>query len=174
MFIIEFIAKLIKILRSAASPAQIAGGFMLGMVLGLTPLLTLHNLIIFILIIIFNVNIAMAIFSFGIFSGIAYLFDPLFHNLGYYLLVDVTSLHDLWTRLYNIPVIALSRYNNTVVMGSLVTALILMIPVYFLTRIGVIQYREKIDSRVQKLKIMQVIKSSSIYNFYQKIKSLGE
>jgi len=174
MFIIEFIAKLIKILRSAASPAQIAGGFMLGMVLGLTPLLTLHNLIIFILIIIFNVNIAMAIFSFGIFSGIAYLFDPLFHNLGYYLLVDVTSLHDLWTRLYNIPVIALSRYNNTVVMGSLVTALILMITVYFLTSIGVIQYREKIDSRVQKLKIMQVIKSSSIYNFYQKIKSLGE
>jgi len=174
MFIIEFIAKLIKILRSAASPAQIAGGFMLGMVLGLTPLLTLHNLIIFILIIIFNVNIAMAIFSFGIFSGIAYLFDSLFHNLGYYLLVDVTSLHDLWTRLYNIPVVALSRYNNTVVMGSLVTALILMIPVYFLTRIGVIQYREKIDSRVQKLKIMQVIKSSSIYNFYQKIKSLGE
>jgi uncharacterized protein (TIGR03546 family) len=174
MFVIQFLAKLIKILRSAATPAQIAGGFMLGMVLGLTPLLTVHNLLVFILIIIFNVNIAMAIFSFGIFSGLAYLFDPLFHNLGYYLLVEVRSLHGLWTSLYNIPVVALSRYNNTVVMGSLVTAVILMLPVYFLTRSGVVQYREKIDSRIQKLKIMQVIKSSSLYNFYQKLKALGE
>ncbi len=174
MFIIQFLAKLVKILRSAATPAQIAGGLMLGMVLGLTPLLTVHNLIVVILIIILNVNIAMAIFSFGIFSGIAYIFDPLFHNLGYYLLVKVPSLQGMWTSLYNIPVVALSRYNNTVVMGSLVTALVLMIPLYFLTKSGVIQYREKIDSRVQKLKIMKVIKSSSIYNFYQKLKSLGE
>jgi uncharacterized protein (TIGR03546 family) len=174
MFIIQFLAKLLKILRSAATPAQIAGGLMLGMVLGLTPLLTVHNLIVVILIIILNVNIAMALFSFGVFSGIAYLFDPLFHNLGYYLLVEVPSLHGLWTSLYNIPVVALSRYNNTVVMGSLVTALILMLPIYFLTKAGVIQYRNKIESKVQKLKIMKVIKSSSIYNFYQKLKSLGE
>ncbi len=174
MFIIQFLAKLVKILRSAATPAQIAGGLMLGMVLGLTPLLTVHNLIVVILIVILNVNIAMAIFSFGVFSGIAYLFDPLFHDLGYALLVNVSSLHGLWTSLYNIPVVALSRYNNTVVMGSLVTALILMLPLYFLTRAGVIQYRQKIESKVQKLKIMKVIKSSSIYNFYQKLKSLGE
>jgi uncharacterized protein (TIGR03546 family) len=174
MFIIQFLAKLVKILRSAATPAQIAGGLMLGMVLGLTPLLTVHNLIVIILIIILNVNLAMAIFSFGVFSGIAYLFDPLFHNLGYYLLAKVPGLHGLWTSLYNIPVVALSRYNNTVVMGSLVTALILMLPLYFLTRAGVIQYRAKIESRVQKLKIMKIIKSSSIYNFYQKLKALGE
>ena len=174
MFIIQFLAKLVKILRSAATPAQIAGGLMLGMVLGLTPLLTVHNLIVIILIIILNVNIAMAIFSFGVFSGIAYLFDPLFHDLGYALLVNVASLHGLWTSLYNIPLVALSRYNNTVVMGSLVTALILMLPLYFLTRTGVIQYRQKIESKVQKLKIMKVLKSSSIYNFYQKLKSLGE
>lgn len=174
MFIIQFIAKLINILRSAASPAQIASGFMLGMVIGLTPMLALHNLIILILIIIFNVNIAMAIFSFGIFSGIAYVLDPIFHNLGYFLLVDVTSLHGICTSLYNIPLVALSRYNNTVVMGSLVTALVLMIPLYFLARTGVVQYREKIDAKVQKWKIIKIIKSSSVYNWYEKIKALGE
>jgi len=174
MFIIQFLAKLVKILRSAATPSQIAGGLILGMVLGLTPLLTVHNLIVIILIIILNVNISMAIFSFGVFSGIAYLFDPLFHSLGFYLLVKVPALHNLWTSLYNIPVVALSRYNNTVVMGSLATALVLLLPLYFLSRAGVIQYRKKIESKVQKLKIMQVIKSSSIYNFYQKLKALGE
>lgn len=174
MFVLQFLAKLVKILRSAASPRQIAGGFVLGMIIGLTPFLCLHNLIVFILIIILNVNIAMAIFSFGIFSGVAYLFDPLFHNLGYFLLVDLSSLRGLWTAMYNIPVIALSRYNNTVVMGSMALALVLILPMYIFTIKFVIVYREKIDSRIQKLKIVQTLKGSKIYSIYEKIKNLGE
>ena len=72
MFVLEFIAKLIKILRSEISPNQISWGFALGMILGLTPFWSLHNLIVVILIIILKVNLATAIFSFGIFSAIAY------------------------------------------------------------------------------------------------------
>ena len=46
MFILQYIAKLFKILRSAATPEQIAGGLILGMIPGLTPFMSLHNLII--------------------------------------------------------------------------------------------------------------------------------
>ena len=35
MFIVQYIAKIIKILRSGASPNQIAGGCVLGMIIGL-------------------------------------------------------------------------------------------------------------------------------------------
>ena len=174
MFGLEILAKLLKILRSGASPNQIAAGFIIGMILGLTPLWTLHNLILFILLIILNINIGTALFSFAIFSGIAYLLDPLFHSLGYFLLVDLSFLKSLWTLLYNIPVIALSKYNNTVVMGSLVTALILCLPCYFLVRRGVVFYRENIDSKMQKWKIVQAVKGSKIYSFYQKIRNLGD
>jgi uncharacterized protein (TIGR03546 family) len=120
MFGLDILAKLLKILRSAASPNQISFGFIVGMIIGLTPLWTLHNLILFIILIILNINIGMALFSLAIFSATAYLLDPLFHHIGYFMLVDLTFLQGLWTTLYNLPIIALSRYNNTIVMGSLV------------------------------------------------------
>ncbi len=170
MFFIQFLTRLFKILRSAASPNQIAGGFILGMIMGLTPLWSLHNLLVLILIIILNVNIATAILGFGVFSAFAYLFDPGFHSLGYYLLTDVPSLHELWTAMYNIPVIALSRFNNTVVMGSFVVSLLLLVPVFFLAKAFVFYYREHIDERLQKMKIVQAIKSSKFYGIYEKIR----
>ena len=84
------------------------------------------------------------------------------------------NLKDLWTLLYNMPLVALSRYNNTVVTGSLVIALILSLPTYFLAKIGVIYYRENIDSRIQKWKLVQAIKGSKIYMFYERIRNLGD
>ncbi len=173
MFILEFLAKLFKILRSEASPNQIAAGFVLGMIIGLTPFLTLHNLIIIVLIIILKVNLGMAIFAFLLFSGIAWLLDPVFHDLGYFLLVDVTALKDFWTALYNFPLVALSRYNNTVVIGSLAVALILIIPLFPFAKYFVKVYRAKIDPRLQKMKIVQVVKGSRFYSIYEKIRGVG-
>ena len=174
MFGLEILAKLVKILRSAASPNQIAAGFIIGMIIGLTPLWTLHNLILFVLLIILNVNIATALFSLLIFSGIAYLMDPLFHHFGYFILVDLSFLKGLWTTLYNVPVIALSKYNNTVVMGSLATSLLLCLPVFLLVKKGIIYYRENIDTKMQKWKIVQMVKGSKLYSIYQKIRNLGD
>lgn len=169
MLIVQYIAKLIKILRSAATPGQIAGGFILGMILGLTPLWSLHNLVVLFILIILNVNISMAIFSFIIFSGIAYLLDPVFHNLGFFLLVDMASLKAFWTSVYNFPILGLSRFNNTVVMGSLVASLILLVPVFFISKKGVIAYREKIDPKFQKWKLIQAVKGTKIYSVYEKV-----
>ena len=46
MLIFRFLAKLLKILRSAATPGQISGGFILGMIMGLPPFWSLHNLVV--------------------------------------------------------------------------------------------------------------------------------
>lgn len=169
MFVLQFIAKFFKILSSAASPAQISSGFILGMIIGLTPLWSLHNLIILLLIIILNVNITMAIFSFGLFSLIAYLIDPLFHSLGYFMLVDIKLLHGFWLMLYNVPIIALSKFNNTVVLGSFLSSLVLLIPVYFIMKKAVVTYREKLEPIVLKWKIVKVIKGSKLYSVYGKL-----
>ena len=88
MFGLELLAKLFKVLRSGESPNQIAAGFILGMIPGLTPIWNFHNLIVLILLIILRVNFAAAIFSFILFSAFAYIFDPLFHSFGYYFLVE--------------------------------------------------------------------------------------
>jgi uncharacterized protein (TIGR03546 family) len=174
MFGLELLAKLVKILRSAASPNQIAAGFIIGMIIGLTPFWTLHNMILIVILIILNINIGTAMYSFVLFSAIAYLVDPLFHQFGYFLLVDMESLNTLWTFLYNLPLVALSRYNNTVVMGSLAVSIILALPMFFLAKSGVIYYRENIDQKMQKWKIVQAVKGSKIFSFYEKLKNLGD
>jgi len=174
MFGIELLAKLIKILRSGASPNQIAAGFVIGMIIGLTPFWTLHNVILIVVLILLNINIATALYSFVLFSAVAYLADPLFHAFGYFLLVDVSSLKNLWTFLYNFPVIALSRYNNTVVAGSLAVSIILILPMFFVAKSGVKYYREHIDQKMEKWKIVKAIKGSKLYSVYEKIKNLGD
>ena len=171
MLILRYLAKLLKALASEASPAQIAGGFILGMIIGLTPLSSFHNIIVLILILILRVNIGMAILSFMIFSGIAWLADNLFHGTGVWLL-EMEGMQSVWTDLYNIEWVAMTRFYNTVVIGSLLWALILTVPVFFSVKAGVIQYREKIHSRVQKWKIVRVVKGSKFYSVYEKVNRL--
>jgi len=175
MLPIQFLSKLIKILRSAASPSQIAGGFILGFLLGMSPsLMSLINFFLVFLIIILNVNIATALFAFAVFSAFAYLMDPFFHSLGYVLLVDTESLKGLWAFMYNTPFIPYTRYNNTVVMGSLSVSLLLLFPLFYLVKKFVISYREKYEPKVKNWKWIKLLKSSQIYQMYEKLKFLGD
>ncbi len=171
MLIMKYLAKLLKALTSGESPSQLAGGFILGMIIGLLPGKSLLTLVVIILILIINVNVSMAILGFVVFSAFAFFLDPLFHNIGYWLLVNIDALKGMWTSLYNIPVVALTRFNNTVVMGAFLSSLVLLVPVYLLTKVGVVQYREKIHERVLKLKIVQVVKSSKFYSIYENVNS---
>ncbi len=59
-------------------------------------------------------------------------------------------------------------------MGSLVSALILLPFAFWGMRSFVTVYREKWDPKLQKLKIVQMIKGSKLYGWYEKIKDLGE
>ena len=174
MLILKFLSKLIMILRAGASPTQIAGGLTLGMFLGFMPLLNLYSLLVFLLLLILNVNLSMAIFGFTLFGLFSFLLDRTFHDIGYYLLVSVPALTEFWTTLYNIPLFPFTRFNNTVVLGSLVSALVLTIPLFLLARIGVIAYRAKIEPKLQQMKVFKAIQGSSLYQLYVKIRSLTE
>lgn len=169
MFLImRYFAKLLKALASEASPSQIAGGIILGMIIGLTPVASLHNLFILILILILKVNLGMAILSFTIFSGIAYLADPLFHSFGIWLL-ELESMQQTWTDMYNNEWWALTKFYNTVVIGSFATAVLLCIPMFPLTQFGVLQYRKHIHEKMQKWKVIKAIKGTKFYSIYQTV-----
>lgn len=166
--ILKYVAKLLKALSSEASPNQLAGGFILGMIIGLTPVVSVHNLVILVLIIILKVNIGMAILAFLIFSGIAYLADPLFHSFGIWILEN-DGLQDTWTSMYNNELWAITKFYNTVVIGSFISALVLCIPMFPLTRIGVIQYRKHIHEKVMKTKFAKALKGTKLYSVYQTV-----
>jgi len=169
MFLImRYIAKLLKALASEASPGQIAGGIILGMIIGLTPLSSLHNLLIVVLILVLKVNIGMALLSFTIFSGIAYLADPLFHSFGVWLL-ELESMQETWTSMYNNEWIALTEFYNTVVIGSLATAILLCFPMFPLATYGVLQYRKHIHEKMMKWKVVKAFKGTKLYSIYETV-----
>ncbi len=170
MFLLNSIVRLIKVLQSKGEPHNIAMGFALGSIIGLTPARALHNLLVFILIFIGNVSIPAALFAVFLFSCFAHLLDPLFHSLGYFLLVEIDFLQPVWTYLYNIPIAPLTRFYNTVVLGSLVVSLVTFFPVYWGFKHVVRLYRGKIADKVNRFKIMQIIKANKLFQTYQKIK----
>ena len=79
---IKLLAKLLRVLNSETNPGQISLGFSFAMIAGLTPLLSIHNLVILLLVCSLRVNLAAFLLGLGVFTGIAYLMDPLFHLLG--------------------------------------------------------------------------------------------
>ncbi len=173
MFWIKFVTNFLKILRAGQTPKQIAGAFALGAIVGLSPSLTLQGVIVWLIIFVLDVNLSAAFFAFGTFALIAYIFDPIFHSFGYFLLVDLTALHGFWTYLYNAPLAPLSRFYNTVVLGSFVSGIILSVPIYFGMKHFVIAYRTHIHARVEKTKIYQILNRSSLIKWYQRVRSLG-
>ncbi len=173
MFWLKLIRDFIKILREGQTPAQIAGGFAAGSIVGLSPVLTLQGILIWLLIFMIDINISAALLSFTLFSIAAFLLDPLFHWLGYQILTQISFLKGLWISLYNAPIAPLTRFNNTVVIGSFLSGLVLFFPVYFGMKKFVVQYRKHIGARVEKLKIYQVLKKSSLVKVYVKIRDFG-
>ena len=108
----------------------------------------------------------MAILAFLLFSGIAYIADPAFHNFGTWLLEN-ENYQSLWISLYDNEWWAMTRFYNTVVIGSFFVALFLTVPVFPGVILFVNQYRKHIHERVQKLKIVKLLKGSKLYSIYQ-------
>lgn len=172
MFFLQLISKFIKVLRAGESPPLIAGGFTMGFVVGLTPFMTLQNIVILLVAILTKVNLASVFFAMFFFSFIAYIFDPIFHSLGYFLLAQIENIKPLWTMVYNWPVAPFTRFNNTVVMGSLVVALLLSFPVYLAAKKGIIAYRATWGAKIENSKFVKAVKGSALFKWYVKIRDL--
>ncbi len=173
MFWLKFIKDFLKVLADGQTPRQIAFGFALGSIIGLSPMFTLQGLIIWLIILILDVNLSSALVAVTFFKILAFLFDPAFHALGYFLLTGIGPLRGIYTAMYNAPLAPLTRFNNTVVMGSFIAALILFMPIYFGMKHFVIEYRKHIHEKLKKWKIYKILDQSKFVGYYRKIKSLG-
>lgn len=173
MFWLKILKDFLKIFRDGQTPAQIAGGFALGSILGLSPFFTLQGLLIWIIVAVLNVNLGAVFLALTLFSIIAFIFDPVFHWIGFQILTQTEWLSNIWTSLYNAPVAPLTNFNNTVVIGSFLCALIIAFPVYFGMKYLVIQYRKHLYSKIKKWKIYQIVKQSSLIRLYTRIRDLG-
>ena len=163
---IAMLANLLKALNSDSAPGQVALAFALALITGLTPLFSLHNLLIIFIACIVRINFGAFLLATAFFSGLAYLLDPAAIALGESLLTN-SDYQELWTGLYQNELLRISGFNNTLVMGSLVIALIAFIPVLLLSRWLILVYRVRLMAWVDKLKITKLLKASKFYKAYQ-------
>jgi uncharacterized protein (TIGR03546 family) len=167
MVILKLLQSLVKALHSDGTPGQVAAGMALGSILGFTPLISLHNLVVAALILLLNVSVPGATLGWALAIPLGFALDPMFDALGRQLLLGTPALVPLWTALANLPVVPLSNFNNTVLLGSLVTALVLLAPIFFLSRWGVRRYRETIGERVQRSRLYRALTASRLYAVYR-------
>ncbi len=169
---LRVVAKFLKVLNSETEPGQISLAFCLSMIAGLTPIASPHNILVFLLAFLLRVNLSAFILGFGLFSGIAYGLDPLFHRIGLAVLTT-GPLEGLWTVLYNITVWRIERFNNTVVMGSLVFSLVFFVPLLLLSNTAVRRYREHVLDWIEKTRAMKVVRASRFYQIYRSVSGWG-
>jgi uncharacterized protein (TIGR03546 family) len=163
--ILKLLQSLFQTLHSEGTPGQVATGIVLGAGIGLTPLLSAHNLVLFAAIVLLNVSFGGGLLGMALFTPLGFLLDPLFDRIGLALL-NAPSLRGLWTEWYNIPLVPFTNFNNSITLGGFVFWLATALPVYFLARMGIAHYRATYGARVLNSKFMKGLKASKAYNVY--------
>jgi len=162
------LAKLLKALNSDSSPWQLAFGFALGMVMGLTPLLGLHSISLLFTVLFFRVNVTGFLVSWAVFSLLAIPLSMMLSNLGEGLLLN-ESMQSIWTALYSSYLGQLSQFYHTLTLGSMLISVILFPFILIGSKKLVEQYRQRFMQWVNQWRIVQFIKGSNFYQLYQAI-----
>lgn len=163
---LRFLRDLVASLHGGADPRHLAAGFALGAALGLTPKAGLMPVLFLLVFFALRINKGMALVTAALFTPIGYAIDGAAHRLGWTLL-KAGPLQGLWTALYDLPIVPLTRFNNTVVLGNLVIGLALYVPLYFLGLRLVALYAGTIGPKVASLSIVKAIKGAYWYRTYQ-------
>jgi len=166
MLILKFLQTLIKALNSDGTPGQVGAGMALGLCLGLTPIGSLHNLVIVAIAMLTTVSFPGFMLGWAVAVPVGFALDPVFDRVGMSLLLN-DRLAPFLTWVVNTPVVAWSRLNNSIVIGSLVCWLVVVIPAAFVFKALVAKYREHVFARLEQMKVFQAIKASKLYQAYE-------
>ena len=165
--LIKLLQQLVKTLNSEGTPGQVAAGLALGSCLGLTPLLNLHNLVILAAAMLLDVSFPGVLLGWALAIPVGFALDPLFDAIGRALLLGSPALVSLWTRLANTPVVPLTNFNNTIVLGSFLLWAVAAVPIYFGARLGVVRYRATLYPRLARTRAFRAVTASKLYNVYK-------
>lgn len=160
-------------MNSETEPERISLALCLGMVMGLTPFLSLHNILVLFLVFIIRVNFSSFLAGYGFFAAIAYIFDPLFHSFGLKML-KAGPLEGFWTAMYNSAFWRIEGFNNTVRMGGLFVSLLMFVPLFFVFNRLIVKYREHVLRWVMKTRLMKAFTASSLYRAYSKVSGMRD
>ena len=169
--LIKQIINLIRLIHSDTGENQIAAGLALGVFLGFAPFISIQTLIVLFIVFIFRVQFGAAALSAFFFKLVAFLLDPVADPLGRSLLEN-PSLRSTWTAMYNVPIVPMTRFNNSIVMGSLAMSIVLCPILFFVFKKLVLKYRTSVAQRFESSKVWKAIKATKLHDWYSKYRDL--
>jgi len=144
---IKWIAALIIAINANSRAGEIAAGAACGFLLALLPAGNLLWIILFLIFFFTKINLGAEFLFIALLKLPVSLLSGLLHGIGYFALTQ-PALHGIFTDLYNIPLIPYTRFNNTVVMGGLITGIVFWLPFFFLLRLLVLLYRKNLRDKI--------------------------
>ena len=158
---LEKIVKMLRALNSNSNPGEIAHAFSIGVLLGFLPKGNLLWGFLFFLMIFFRINKGtyfLTILLTSLFMPFVY---PYFHQIGLWFL-QLEELQNVFHFLIEIPFVAFTRFNNTIVMGALIAGIVLYIPLYVLSRLFVRFWRKVAAPKINETKFVQRLRTFSL------------
>ncbi len=155
----------LKLLNSDNGTNQLAMGMSLGLVLGFAPFISIQTAIVLALIFIFRVQMGAAFLSAFFFKFVAFLFDHPAHLLGKVVL-ETSSLKSLFVTMYNMPLVPMTRFNNSIVMGSMIVSFLLFPFAFVLFKKLILKYRVSVVAKFKDTKYWKAFTATKVYGWY--------
>jgi len=153
---IKSIARLVAALNANSRPWEIGAGAAFGLLLGLVPGANLLWIALFVLTFFLKLNMAMQFLLMGLARLLVPLVDPALDALGGAVLT-APFLQGLFTTLASAPVVPLTRFSSTLVMGGLVAGIVLWVPFLLLFTLLVKLYRRTLREKVANSRLAKAI-----------------
>ena len=162
--------KIVKVLNGDAHPAQVAGGALLGCMLGFTPLLGAHTAALLAALLVFRVNIGTGLLFWGLTKPVALLVLPgLGVPLGQTLLAPESNARAFFAWAQTTPFLGLVEWEKHVVSGGLALGLAAGVLLFVPIVAGIKGYRSLVRERLRQAKAVKVMSSSLLYRLVKGI-----
>lgn len=152
---LSYIIKLLKALGANSKPSQIANSFCIGFILGVMPKNNLLWWLVFIFFMFVRINKAGYFIMMLIGAFVSPYLDPTFHKIGEFVLT-YEPLVPVYSKLLEIPFVGFTRFNNTIVCGSLVAGIIAYIPLYIFMLVFIWVWRKWIAPFFNRSKVVKM------------------
>jgi uncharacterized protein (TIGR03546 family) len=160
-FFMRPLRQLAQVFTANESPRQVAAGFTLGMMIGLLPKGNLVVLLLTLLLCSLRVNKPAGLLAAAIFSMVGFIFDPVAHQLGAWILVWDTA-RPLHSWLYELPMGPWLGLNNTVVVGQLLVGFYLIYPTYWFAHKFVSLLQPRLTKWLSRYRIIRWLRGAEL------------
>ncbi|MCL2832573.1 MAG: TIGR03546 family protein [Treponema sp.] len=161
------IIKLLKALNGNLKKESIAAGFAWGLLLGLLPAGNFFWIVLFVVSFFFNHHHWSKILFMVVIKLFLGLLNPAVDAAGWEIL-HLQALQPAFTSLYNMPLVPLTGFNNTLVAGGLCIGIILWLPVYFIFRLLVPLYRNRFLPLIRESKVYKAVLKFPLFPVIEK------